>query len=265
VRKIILPLLVLTAAFFYFYLKPDIEPTSSDSKEKADITTSLEFNVKGVHVRLLNSDDLEMEKLKGLQMELEREIAEILEFANGDMPVVDVLTLNVTTKDGYGYMSALYFDPELEAEDQFFYYSLTSNLFEQSTYRGNFTAAGLSAYFLDDPEFLHQMYSDYSGVEVASIEELFNSTTFVDQIYYGWGSTSYTEEDVEVADATWMKIGSFTSYLIDQYGSSLYFKIYDSPDMASDFKRIYGKTIAEMETEWKEYLSGMEPDYDLSV
>ncbi|MBS8265614.1 hypothetical protein DYI25_14390 [Mesobacillus boroniphilus] len=258
-----MPLLVLTAAFFYFfYLKPDIVPISSDSKEKADVPTSLEFDVRGVHVRLLNSDDLEMEKLKGLQMELEREIVEILEFANGDMPVVDVLTFNVTAKDGYEYMSsALYFDPELEAEEHFFYYNITSNLFEQSAYRGRFTATGLAAYFIDGPEYIHEMYSDYIDVEVASIEGLFNDSTFVDHIYYGWDSTSYTEEDVEVADATWMKIGSFTSYLIDQYGSSLYFEIYDSSDISLDFKKVYGKTITEMENEWKEYLSVKYPDY----
>lgn len=193
-------------------------------------------------------------------MELEREIIEILEFANGDMPVVDVLTLNVTTKDGYDYLSGLSFDPELEAEEQFFYSNLTSNLFEQSAYRGRFTATGLSAYLIDGPEFLHEMYTDYADVEVASIEELFNGTTFVDQIYYGWGSTPYTEEDVEVAEATWMKVGSFSSYLIDQYGSLLYFKIYDSSDIPSDFKKIYGKTVTEMETEWKEYLSIVNTD-----
>lgn len=233
-----------------------------NTKEKTDPPTSLEFDVSGVHVRLLNSDDLEMEQLKGLQIELEREIVEVLEFTNGAMPVVDVLTFNVTTKDGYGYMSsALYFDPELEAEEHFFYYNITSNLYEQSAYRGRFTATGLAAYFIDGPEFLHEMYSDYSDVEVASIEELFNDTIFVDHIYYGWDSTSYTEEDVEVADATWMKIGSFTSYLIGQYGSSLYFKIYDSSDISSDFKKVYGKTLTEMETEWKEYLSVMYPEY----
>lgn len=257
-RKITLPFLVLIAAFFYFYFLPTIEPTSSGLKQKENIPTSLEFSLKGVHVRLLNSNDLEMEKLKGLQMELEREITEIMEFANDEMPVVDVLTLNVTTTEGYGFMSGLYFDPELEAEDQFFYYSLTSNLFEQSSYRGYFTATGLSAYFLDGSEFLHEMHSDYSDVSVPSIEELFNNTIFVDHIYYGWDSTSYNEEDVEVADAAYMKIGSFTSYLIDKYGSSLFFKIYDSSDLASDFKRVYGKTITEIETEWKEHLSGIE-------
>lgn len=246
----------------YFYLKPEIGPAFLNTREKADPPTSFEFDVRGVQVRLLNSPDLEMEQLKGLQMELEREIVEVLEFANGDMPVVDILTFNVITEDGYGYMSsALYFDPELDAEEHFFYYNITSNLFEQSAYRGRFTATGLAAYFIEGPEYIHEMYSDYIDVEIASIEELFNDSTFVDHIYYGWESTSYTEEDVEVADATWMKIGSFTSYLIDQYGSSLYFKIYDSSDIDSDFKKVYGKTLTEMETEWKKYLSVKYPDY----
>lgn len=258
-RTIFVPLLVLTAVLFFIFLKPDTKPTSFNSKEKAEIPTSLEFNVRGVHVRLLNSGNLKEEKLKGLQGELEREITEILEFAKGDMPVVDVLTLDVITIEGYETKSVLYFDPALEAEEQFFYYYLTSNLFEQSTHRGYFNAAGLSAYFHDGPQFLHELYSERSDVEVASIEELSNNIGFVDQVYYGF--TSYTDNDVEVANAAWVKIGSFTSYLIDQYSSSLYFKIYDSSDIASDFKIVYGKTMTEMEIEWREYLSS---DFDLN-
>lgn len=62
---------------------------------------------------------------------------------------------------------------------------------------------------------------------------------------------AFFEEDCSL---TYPVMGAFTDYLITTYGIKMYMDFYSRPDMASAMEQVYGRTPAEMETEFAEYV-----------
>lgn len=52
----------------------------------------------------------------------------------------------------------------------------------------------------------------------------------------------------------YIEAGSFTSFLLDEYGKEKYMKIYDQPNLNNVIEEIYGKSVEELEKEWLAFI-----------
>jgi hypothetical protein len=61
-----------------------------------------------------------------------------------------------------------------------------------------------------------------------------------------WNSYLWIPADPELSQLRYLQAGSFSKYLIETYGLSAYLDAY----RRSDFTRVYGRSLTELETEW---------------
>lgn len=75
---------------------------------------------------------------------------------------------------------------------------------------------------------------------------------------------SYTNLDKDSSSLRWLayiESASFTRYLINEYGLGKFLEIHGEPDLATTIQAVYGKSLKQLEGEWKQFLqSGSEPN-----
>nr|WP_257989801.1 hypothetical protein [Bacillus infantis]MCR6609534.1 hypothetical protein [Bacillus infantis] len=68
---------------------------------------------------------------------------------------------------------------------------------------------------------------------------------------------SYTNLDKDSTSLRWLayiESASFTRYLIDEYGLEKFLKIHGNPNLTSETQVVYGKSLEQLEGEWRQFL-----------
>ncbi|MGD6845452.1 hypothetical protein ACQCVH_23500 [Bacillus infantis] len=68
---------------------------------------------------------------------------------------------------------------------------------------------------------------------------------------------SYINFDKDSSSLRWLayiESASFTRYLIDEYGLEKFLEIHGDPDLTTTVRYVYGKSLEQLEGEWKQFL-----------
>ncbi|OEH94186.1 hypothetical protein [Bacillus solimangrovi] len=155
----------------------------------------------------------------------------------------------------YVYENYIYYYRYLEGRAPILH-ELTHAMLGSSKGTSFFTIEGLAVYFQNQYEEFEFPSMDTSIHQVAGY--FVNNNKYIplnilmdEQLVDNFGG-KYSDELLR-----WMgyiEAGSFTEYLIEEYGLEMYMKIYDQPELNSKIEEVYKKPLSQLEKEWLNYL-----------
>ncbi|OCA87686.1 hypothetical protein A8F94_07470 [Bacillus sp. FJAT-27225] len=235
------------------------EPSSSLEDEstlhKEPVETSYSFETHGIAITLLNSGKLNKGEFQAFKEEFDYQVDEVLHLTEDTLPLRKELKFDITKDPAMSNNRVFYFDDELMADEQFYYFQIVSNLFEQDgNTRGRLTSAGLTGYLAKSlwGRPVHEEYSAYIGFEQApGMVELLDPYEFSANYFVTFEGD---ELDNTLSKETEAKTFSFISYLIDTYGIKKFMEIYGNTNLTTAIEKIYQKTPEALEKEWLDFL-----------
>ncbi|ALC89389.1 hypothetical protein AM500_06015 [Bacillus sp. FJAT-18017] len=226
-----------------------MEDESALSAEPVD--TSYTFTTHGIKVTLLNSAKLTKGEFQAFKEGFDYQVDEVLNLTEDTLPLRKELKFDIIRDYSLFSPRILNFDEELMADEQFYYFQIVSNIFEQDeNTRGRLTAVGLTGYLSMSlwGRPVHEEYSSYIDFEqTPSMVELLDPYEFSANYLVTFPEDDF---DNELSAETETKTSSFTSYLIDTYGIKKYMQIYGVADLKTAITKTYQKTPETLEKQW---------------
>jgi hypothetical protein len=227
------------------------------------------FNVEGVHVTLVNKNKYSDKLVNEVEEAIKTAIPEILKLTDELLiPKKEIEIILAKSEENAEinlppYVTSTIYNPDEIYLDEFnFNEMLIYAMFNEKDTISPFQTIGLAEHLLSEKgegEYYsaHEMWMIHARYNYPStLEDLVQGQVFKRRILLsikrdGHGPYSNT---------SYWKVASFANYLMEQYGLDKFLPLYKSRDILKDLESTYGKSFADLESEWTGFVKELEDE-----
>jgi hypothetical protein len=227
------------------------------------------FNVEGVHVTLVNKNKYSDKLVNEVEEAIKTAIPEILKLTDELLiPKKEIEIILAKSEENAEInlppyvTSTIYNLDEIYLDEFNFNEMLIYTMFNEKDTISPFQTIGLAERLLAEKgegEYYsaHEMWMIHARYNYPStLEDLVQGQVFKRRILLsikrdGHGPYSNT---------SYWKVSSFANYLMEQYGLDKFLPLYKSTDILKDLESTYGKSFADLESEWTGFVKELEDE-----
>jgi hypothetical protein len=231
--------------------------------------STMEFEVEGIQVHLVNKAKYSDKLINQVEDAIKKSVPDILTVTNGHLIPKKEIEITLAKSEENAeinlppYVTSTIYNPDEIYLDEFnFNEMLIYAMFNEKDTISPFQTIGLAEHLLADKadgEYYsaHEMWMIHARYNYpSSLEDLVQGQVYKRRILLsikrdGHGPYSNT---------SYWKVASFANYLMEQYGLEKFLPLYKSSDIVKDLERTYGKSFADLESEWTGFVKELEDE-----